>query len=228
MPPVGPLTVADVLGGGDPGRAAAALERGLERADVAEDALKSVGTVGAAAYRLVDQRVAQALGGQLDTDLGGLILDGWLKYRELVAAAARTRDSPGQREDVVLTEHEITSTHHPTVDVIVDGAVVCTLAFELTVSLVLRGVIAMVERGRLTALRGGDLVAGACISLSGRELARGEYRCVVGLVVRLGDGVVLAPAVATPAPASTWSRSTGQHPTERSNRWWERSEGGGG
>lgn len=225
MPSVWPLTVAGVLGGGEPGRAVQSLENGLRRADVAEDAL---GSLGAAAYRVLDQRVAEALGGQLDTELGGLVLDGWLKYRELVAAGERTRDSPGQPEDVVLAEHEITSTQHPAVDVIVDGAVACTLTFELTVSLVLRGVVAVVERGRLTALRGGDVVAGARVSLSGRELARGEHRCVVGIVVRLGDGIVLAPAAATPPPAAASVAPAGQRPSGRSSRWWERSGGGGG
>lgn len=50
MPSVGQSTVADVLGGGDPGRAAASLARGLERADVAEEAPKFLRTTGAAAY----------------------------------------------------------------------------------------------------------------------------------------------------------------------------------
>lgn len=215
MKPVAPMTVATLLGSGDPNRAGPAVEHGLRRVDAAGAVLASAGHLGKEAFRLVDQRVAEALGGPLAIDVGVLVLDGWRKYRELVAASERTRDAPGQPEDVVLGDHEITSTHHPEVDVIVDGSLVSTLTFELTVSLELRGVIAIVEKGRLTTLRCGDVVAGARISLWDQELARGEVSCVVGMLVQLGDGVMLVPAAPAPGPGPG-PRAAASAP------WWDR------
>ena len=209
-------TVAELLGDGDPERGVRNLEGGLERVDAGERTLAHVGSFPAVTCKLVDERVAEALRPQLGAQLGGLVLDGWLKYRELIAAAERTRNAAGSSVDVELAEHEIISTHHPVVEVIIDGTVVTTLNFTLTVSFVLRSVIAEVAHGRLTALRGGDVLARARISLWDQELVRGESRpLVVGAVVRLpGDGVELlsgapaappppAPAPPPPAPPAT-------------------------
>jgi hypothetical protein len=238
-------TVAAVLGGGDPARADERLERGLAQADTAERALSSVGAFGAATFRLLDRRVVEALHGPLAVELGGWLLEGWRKFQELAAAAERTRDNPGPSEDVVLVDHEITSIHHPTVDVIVNGSVVTTLTFELTVTLELRGVVAVVREGRLTAIRCGDVLAGARLALEGRELCRGELPVVIGALVPLGDGIELVSPVPTatisppswgPAPGATSSPPSWMTPPPRSEPataastptsapdlpWWQR------
>lgn len=216
---VASMTVASVLGDGDPNRAVSAVEQGLQRVEAARAALRSADPLSTAAFRLVDQRVAEALQGQLSTDVGDLVLQGWRKWRELVAAAERSRDAPGQHEEVVLTEHTITSTHRPAVDVIVDGSLVATLTFELTVSLMLRSVIAIVEKGRLTALRGGDVLAGACVSLEGQTLARGECHIAVGVLVGLGNGVALVSGAPTPGPGPAREPASG---SVGGARWWDR------
>jgi hypothetical protein len=198
-------TVAAVLGGGDPARAEQWLERGLARVDTAEQAISSVGTFGAATFRLLDQRIVDALRAPLAAQVGGWLLEGWRKFRELIAAAERTRDNPGPSEDVVLVDHEITSTQRHTVDVIVNGSVVKALDFEVTVTLELRGVVAVVGEGRLTAIRCGDVRAGARLSLEGQELCRGELPVAVGALVRLGDGIELvAPASAAASSPPSW------------------------
>jgi hypothetical protein len=239
---VEPVTVAALLGDGDADRGARALKRGLGQAKTGERALESAGGLSTVTFRLADERVTEALGGQLSTDVGRMVLDGWLKYRELVAAAERTRAAPGQPEDVVLAAHEIASTYRPSVDVLIDGSLVTTLTFELTVSVELRGVIAVVERGRLTAIRAGDVVAAARISLWDRQLAGGEHRCAVGKVVRLRDGVALVASAAaspgaaaqqwpTPAPPGTPPTATPTPtapapapapPAANGSHWWER------
>jgi hypothetical protein len=234
--------VAELLGDGDPDRGVRQLEGGLERADAGGRSLAKVGPFPAVTCKLVDERVAEALRPQLGAQLGGLVLDGWLKYRELVDVAERTRGAAGSSEDVVLAEHEITSTHYPVVEVFIDGSLVTTLNFTLTVSFVLRSVIAEVAHGRLTALRGGDVLARARISLWNQELARGESRrLVVGAVVRLpGGGVELlsgapaagppqAPAPLPPAPArppvpTTVAPSTASSTgSSTGTPWWQQA-----
>jgi hypothetical protein len=207
MNPTTPTTVAALLGAdpGDPGGPVdpeETLRQALRQANVATSALSQVGGLGPPAFALFDQRVAEALTGTLAIEIGGLVLAGWAKYVELLAAARRTRETPGHPEDVVLVDHEITSTHQPAVEVIVDGSPVITLVFEVTVSLQLRGVIAVVQDGLLVALRCGDVVAGARLALWDHPLLEREVRCVVGALVRLGAGV----------PLGVPTQRTAQHP----------------
>lgn len=216
----GSVSVAAVLGDGDITRTAAVLERRLREVNVAETTLAQWGGLPTSAYRSLDQRVVEALRTLLDVEIGDVLLGGWRKYRELVAAAERTRDVPGPPEDLVLAEHEIVYTQQPSVEVLVDGAPVARLAFELAVSLVLRGVIAVVDRGRLVALRGGDLVAGAKLTLRDVELAKGEIRCLAGAVLRLGAGVSLVGGEVTSEPSSA---AQGVVPSQPAAPAWERA-----
>jgi hypothetical protein len=187
-----PLTVAALLGEADPQW----MERALGAAHVGRRALAGLGQLAAATYPALEQRVAEVVSAALQIDLGGLVLAAWSRYRELVDAAERTRDAPGAPEDVVLAEHEIIWTQQPAVEVIVDGTPRMTLQFDLSVSLTMRGVVAVVDGGVLVGLRTGDVLIGAQLSLWEQELAAREVTCLVGALVRLGGGVPLVPDAA--------------------------------
>ena len=228
-----PTTLATVLGSGDPSRAVPAAREGLDRTDAARQHVSSaVRPGGGVTMRLVNSSIAEALGDQLDIDVGVPLLAGWLKYRELVRAGQRTRDEPATQERVVLVEHEVTASYRPSVEVLVSGTPAATLNFELTVALRLHGVVAVVERGRLTALRHGDLEAVARLLLDGQELASGSYPWQVGLLVRLGDGIALVGSVVTAAPSvspppprtATVPAPTSPAGASPAARWWEHSE----
>jgi hypothetical protein len=181
-----PWTVAALLGEADPQW----VERALGAAHVGQRTLAGVGQLAAAAYPALEERVAEVLRAALQIDLGGLALAAWGRYRELVEAAKRTRDAPGAPEDVVLAEHEITWTQQPAVEVIVDGTPRLTLQFELSVSLTMQGVVAVVDAG-MVGLRVGDVLTGAKLALWEQELAAREVMCLVGALVRVGSGVPL-------------------------------------
>lgn len=196
-----PWTVAALLGDSDPRWS----EHALGVAHVGRRALAGLGQLAAATYPALEARVGEVLRGALQIDIGGLALTAWSGYRELVEAAERTRDAPGAPEDVVLAEHEITWSQQPAVEVIVDGTPRTTLQFDLSVSLTMRGVVAVVGAGMLVGLRVGDVLVGARLALWEQELAAREVMCLVGALVRLGDGVPLvagagATSPTTPAP----------------------------
>jgi hypothetical protein len=127
----------------------------------------------------------------LDIDLGELVLDVWTKHNELLAAARRTHRAPDQPEYIVLADHQITSTYHPSVEVYIDDQRVATLTFELTLSLDLLGVVAVVSGGRLIAFRFGDAKVRAQLLMSGRNLVEREVPCLIGALVPLGSGIAL-------------------------------------
>jgi hypothetical protein len=181
--------VAALLGADDPHR----IGRALGEAHVGHNTLAGIGRLASAAYPALEERVAETLGTALQIDLGGLVLSAWSRFHELAEAAERTRDAPGEPEDVVLAEHEITWTQRPAVEVIVDGTPITTLQFDLSVSLTMHGVVAVVGAGMLVGLPYGDVLAGARLSIWDRELAAEEITCLAGALVRLGGGVPLLP-----------------------------------
>jgi hypothetical protein len=151
-----------------------------------------------AAGALLGKSVVEAAVGLLDINLGDLVLDGWIKHNELLAAGRRTQRAPAQPEDVVLAEHQITSTHHPSVEVYIDNQRVATLTFDLEVSLDLLGVVAVVSAGKLIAFRVGDATIRAELSMSGRVLVKRAMRCRIGALVPLGNGVALVKDAGPP------------------------------
>jgi hypothetical protein len=189
-----PPTVAEVLG-----PSADALHRnGLAR--------KKLPGVVPAVFAIAENRVAEVLAAQLAIGVGEGLVEGLSTVAALAGAARRTRDAPGPPEDVVLAEHTVSKPYHPVVDVLVDGQLVATLTFEVRLALTVRAAEAVVDAGRLTALKIGALVAGATLSLQGWELAAPQARLFDGVVVPLGGGVPLT-ASAPPTSLPWWQRT---------------------
>lgn len=193
---------------GDSGRAGDQLERRLREERVSRTALAKAGATTARSGGVLDERISAVVRDAVDVDLGGIVITSWTGYRALREAAARTRDAPGPPEPVVLAEHEITSTHQPLVDILIDGTQVQRLTFELVLALTLRSVVAMVDRGKLVAVRGGQVAASAALTLNGVTLAEGKHTWLPGAVVRLGDGIPLIGAVAPTSAARTSAAPT--------------------
>jgi hypothetical protein len=138
--------------------------------------------------------------GLLELDLGSLALAGWRKHHDLLAAATRTAEHPGSTELVELATHRITSTHRPTVDVLVDGVRVAVVRLELEVELLV--LVATVRRGHLIGLRSGSVDVRLSLSVAGRQVAAHRTSLASPLFVRLGDGIALPVRIRTPADGS--------------------------
>ena len=221
----------------DARRAGESLERQLRKASVSRDVL-ATNPVDARVFPVLDERISEAVRGAVDLDLGDVVIGAWTGYRKLREAATTTR-AGGPPVDVMLAEHEITMVHHPVVDVLVDGVLAGQLTFDLVLSLLVRSAIAVVDDGRLIALRGGQVAAKAALELRGTTLAEGERTCLAGMMVTLGNGVDLvgtppnqtptsSPAPMSSAPnwahhVSTSSPAPDPIPTQAGTPWWERT-----
>jgi hypothetical protein len=194
-----PTTVASLLGV----HRSEVLSDALRRAGVADRALVGTPRLAAGAGRVLDQRVGEVLHQLLDVDIGELVVEGWAARMELADAVLRTRVGRAA-EEVRIGDHRITSTHHPTVDVLAGGSPITALRFELVVTLRLRRVLAVVRGGLLVEVPVGHLTADAVLTLDGRELAGATGRGPVGSVLRLGDGLLLpGPLVGDPVPVES-------------------------
>jgi hypothetical protein len=132
--------------------------------------IKCLRGLPAPALHAVNQEIATVVDGLLNLDLGKLLMSGWRKHTDLESAAKRTLADPTNEEIVVLGTHRSISTHHLSVDLIVNGVNTHTFVFELTVVFDLNGSAVVVRGGDLVALRGGECVVTATLTLEGTQL----------------------------------------------------------
>lgn len=208
---VGPVTArVFLLGDATESDTVDALGRSLEHRGVARSLLTGLRTLSGSAYHAVDREIAAAASGLLDLDLGDLLVAGWRKYSALIAAAERTVAYPGSEEVVVLATHRVTSTHRPYVDVLIDGAKIATLDFELTITFDLNAALAVVRDGALVALCPAECEVTATLALEHAELLQ-RQACL--------DLVPLVPVrPAIPLLANTHRASAAVKPNITDNR----------
>jgi hypothetical protein len=150
------------------------LTHSFQEQGLVQSALRGLCHLSSAALHALNQEIATITEGLLKLDLGDMLISGWRKYTELSKAAYRTLASPGSEELVVLATHRVVSTHQPSVEVLIDGVKAHTFVFELKVIFDLNGVTAVVQQGNLVALRSGECVVTATLTLQGTtwELSR--------------------------------------------------------
>ncbi len=117
----------------------------------------------------------------LRLDLGAILVGGWKKVSELERYADPVRYPPDETVFVTLGQHTVTSSHKPSLDILVDGAKVDTVPFDLKLTLTL-------DTATLT-IRGGEVLAAA----PGACKAAGELKCEGYSLVKRESGTVKLP-----------------------------------
>jgi hypothetical protein len=183
-----------------------ALSRSFSQHGVAQSALQGLCSLSGSALHAVNHEIATIADGLLNLDLGDVLLGGWQKYTQLTQAAQGTMASPGSEELVVLATHRVVSTHHPSVELLIDGVKVHTFVFELKVVFDLNGVIAVLRQGNLVALRAGqcEITVSLTLEKTPLELSR-HARVNLPLIIKLHR----------PMPLTRPGRHTATHPFDR-------------
>ncbi|WP_428339108.1 hypothetical protein [Mycobacterium sp.] len=149
---------------------------------------------------VVEHEVAAEVGDLLSLDLLDLLSGAWSRYKALTEAARRTRDAPQTKEVVTMATHQIASTHHPTVELFIDGNSVGTIEVDLDVTFDIAGVLAVVREGRLTEIRSGDCKVTATLEVEDIVVAERRHKFDLPGAVRLRHGVPLIEPAATAVP----------------------------
>lgn len=163
-----------------------AVERDAETA-------RPLGPLSRAGRRIVARRAAEMVGELLDVDLVPVLTRGWCLHERLVAAGYRTAADPAAQEVVEIGEHRVTSTHHPTVEVTVDGAVALTVPVDLTLTLDVHALVAVVRDGALVAAHPSTATLTAALTVEGVSLPPRTARVALPGMVDLGRGLRLVP-----------------------------------
>ena len=150
------------------------------------------------ARQAANDTLASVTAGLLDIDLGDVLIYGWRTHDRLVKAARQTIRVPGRQEVVQLGSHQVTWTKNPTIDLLVDGVRVHTFRFQLTIVFEVDVASAVVQEGKLTALKAGDGSVTGTLTL---EMPRGDIQLLeqkrrinLHLIVHLRSGIPLLPA----------------------------------
>ena len=135
--------------------------------------------------------LARSIGNLLNIDVLEVMVGGWRRHRALVAAAEATRDRPGATEVVDLAAHRIGTTHRPYLDIVVDGAKVATVHFDLSIELTVDALRATVRQTRPVAVQGGRTTVAVGLGCEGIAVAAGHVTLDPHVSLPLGEGIPL-------------------------------------
>ena len=147
------------------------------------------------------REVTTAAAGLLDVDMIGMLAAGWRKHHDLTAAARRTLAARGSTELVDLATHQVTTTQHPSVTVLVDGHRVATLQLSLSVAFDVTALAAKISAGRLVALHSGRCDITATLAIQGTDVLIKQARLELPGAIPLSRGIRLLAADNYPADA---------------------------
>lgn len=145
---------------------------------------------------VAERELSAAMTKLLNVKLCDLIIAGLRRHPALVAAAQATaaqatNAKPESTEVVQLATHRIDSVHRPQVDIVVNGAHVATLRFELTVTFDVQAAVATVRHARLVGLNSGACTVGVTFSCEGHQLASRAVPFDAPVTAHLGEGISL-------------------------------------
>lgn len=212
--PIGNATVRDLLFG----------DAARTSTDMVEESLHDRGTVRALVPTVhaaaAERQVAGATDGLLSLNLADVAAQGWKKYAALTKAARSTRDTPSATEVVTLVTHRIESSHHPTIDVVLDGIPLATINVDLQLSFTMAGVRAVIQRGRLTEIQTGTCTATGSLTVQQISVAKKERKFALPGAIQLAEGIPLldlGPSTSEPTRQAWYSDPTGRYEF----RWWD-------
>jgi hypothetical protein len=140
------------------------------------------------------REVTAAAAGLLNVNpIGGLVA-GWRKHHDLTAAAQRTLAAPGSVELVDMAGHQITTTQHPSVRVLVNEAEVATIQLGLSLVFRVTAMGAKISAGRLVALHSGRCDLTVTLAIQGTTVLTRQAHLMLPGAIPLGQGIRLLAA----------------------------------
>ena len=142
------------------------------------------------AVKEVERVIAEA--GNLN--LIDVILRAVSTYGKLREAGRRTIGAPDTSEVVELVGHQVTLQNQASVQLVVSERPVATLRLLFSLVIDIQALTAMVQHGRLTALRIGRCDVGASVGIYGTTVVHKETQLQLPGSIPLGAGIPLVHA----------------------------------
>ena len=124
------------------------------------------------------KEIAQAVEDQVragfDISLGAILVRSYSDLAEIRAAADLRRTPPDATRCVPLAEHSIESTHHPKLQITVDGLASFEVQIEVKLTLKIRSAILSIRSARIREVTLGECQGDASLACYGKTLRQYE------------------------------------------------------
>jgi hypothetical protein len=129
-----------------------------------------------------------------DIDLVALLVKGWREYADLTSAGRRTLAAPGSSELVSVVTHQVTAEQEPHVDLLVDGHLMATVRFGVSVDFEVSALVAGVSAGLLVAVHAGRCDITGTLAINGVDVVTKQAHGELPGAIPLTPGIRLLPA----------------------------------
>ena len=141
----------------------------------------------------VRKRVAGEARALLNLNVVDVLVSAWKKYMEIEQYADPTKYPPSKRLSVPLVTHTLKLVHHPSLEILLKGQTIGSIASDLEFSLALEGFVLVIQGAKIVEIQTGDGKGEGCLSLASFSLWKQEMKPLhFPGQIRLGDGVSLS------------------------------------
>ncbi|MDQ3905933.1 MAG: hypothetical protein M3300_10950 [Actinomycetota bacterium] len=169
------------------------LSKQLTASQLRTQALGILVTASHAAHQVLDGKLLDGFIELLQRlDLMSLVFDGWRSYTKLIDTARESRSTPRKSHKVVMSNHQITSTHHPTIEVIINETQRYTARLTVTINFDLRLICAIVQDAALVAIESGSCLTSVTLGFEDfPALMKRERELAAAAMIRLHSPIRL-------------------------------------
>ena len=126
----------------------------------------------------------------LDISVVDVLVGAWNTYQALKKYLDREKYPPTQSILVPLAEHTVKSEHNPHIDILVNDEPVGKIAFQIALTFTVRGVILIVQDGKIKGIKTGEVKGKGSLKCEGALLLEQDFRPIpLPGSVDLGDGI---------------------------------------
>jgi hypothetical protein len=142
------------------------------------------------AFEIIVEKIADIL----DVSIPGIMVGAWNKYKILVKYADSEKYPPNETFLVPMAEHTVKSEHNPYIEILINGKPVGEINFNITVSLILKGIILKVQGGKVKAINTGTCKGKGTLKCENIVILEKETRSIsLPGSIDLGEGIPIVP-----------------------------------
>ncbi len=145
-------------------------------------------------WPLAFDNIIDKIGDVLNVSIPDIMVMSWNKYRILLKYLDREKYPATETFLVALTEHTIKSEHRPFIEILISDKPVGKIEFNITVFLMLEGVILKIQDGKIKEIRIGTCKGKGTMSCENQIIFRKETEKIsFPVLIGLGEGVPIMP-----------------------------------
>ncbi|WP_250008894.1 hypothetical protein [Actinoplanes sp. M2I2] len=176
-----------------PADAVTALDEAVRSGDAAGEVRGALGRMPGATRDAVLGEVGKVAAGVLELDVTDIFRSAWEKHAKLCEEAiASLRDPAGTERVVALAAHSVTFEQQPGVEIHLADLPVATVVLHVRLDIDVRGLLAVVQAGRLTGIRVGSADVTGALEVAGRPVIERQKSVELSQALRFGGGLRLA------------------------------------